>query len=50
MIRATEYALAEDFFVDDRGTPDAILPVLSKDSSLIEVSRLGGTYELVHQM
>ena len=36
--------------MDDSGIPDATLPVLAKVSSLIEVLRLGGPYELVHQL
>ena len=34
--------------MDDSGAPDATLPVLAKVSSLIEVLRLGGPYELVN--
>ena len=50
VIRDREYAFAEDLLVDDSGVPDAMLPVLVKVSSLVEVLRLGGSYELVHQL
>ena len=36
--------------MDDSGAPDAKLPFLAKVSSLVEVLRLGGSYELVHQL
>ena len=36
--------------MDDSGAPDATLPVLAKVSSLIELLRLGGSYELVHHL
>ena len=36
--------------MDESGAPDAMLPVLAKVSSLIEVLRMGGPYELVHQL
>ena len=45
-----EYLFAEDLIVDDSGAPDATLPVIAKVSSLVEVLRLGGSYELVHQL
>ena len=48
--RDREYPFAEDLTVDDSGAPDATLPVLAKVSSLVEVLRLGGSYELVHQL
>ena len=50
VIRDREYLFAEDLIVDDYGAPDARLSVLSKVSSLVEVLRLGGSYELVHQL
>ena len=49
VIRDQEYLFAEDLIVDDSGAPDATLPVLAKVSSLVEVLRLDGSYELVHQ-
>ena len=36
--------------MDDSGVPDATLAVLAKVSSLVELLRLGGSYELVHQL
>ena len=36
--------------MNDSGAPDAKLPVLAKVSSPVEVLRLGGSYELVHQL
>ena len=50
VIRDREYLFAEDLIVDDSGAPDAALPVLAKVLSLIEVLRLGGLYEVVHQL
>ena len=50
MISDREYPFAEDLIVDDSGAPDAKLPVLAKVSSLVEVLRMGGSYELVHQL
>ena len=50
VIRDREYSFAEDLIVDDSGTPDATLTVLAKVSSLIDVLRLGGSYEFVHQL
>ena len=50
VIRDREYPFAEDLNVDDFGAPDAKLPVLAKVSSLVEVLRLGGSYELVQQL
>ena len=50
VIRDWEYPFAEDLIVDGSGAPDATVPVLAKVSSMIEVLRLGGPYELVHQL
>ena len=50
VLRDREYPFAEDLIVDEFGAPDATLPVLAKVSSLIEVLRLGGPYELVYQL
>ena len=50
VIRDQEYPFAEDLIVDDSGTPDETLSVLAKVSSLVEELRLGGPYELVHQL
>ena len=37
-------------FSDSSGSVDVSLPVLAKVSALVEVLRLGGSYELVHQL
>ena len=50
VVRDREYPFAEDLIADSSGTVDASLPVLAKVSSLVEVLRLGGSYELVHQL
>ena len=50
MVRDREYPFAEDLIIDESGSPDATLPVVTKVSSLIETLRLGGPYELVGQL
>ena len=50
VVRDREYPFAEDLIADSSGTVDGSLPVLAKVSSLVEVLRLGGSYELVHQL
>ena len=50
VVRDREYPFAEDLIADSSGTVDASLPVLAKVSSLVEVLRLGGSYELVQQL
>ena len=40
----------KDLIVDESGALDARLPVVAKVSSLVEVLRLGGPYELVSQL
>ena len=50
VVRDREYPFAEDLIVDESGALDATLPVVAKVSSLIEVLRLGGPYELVSQL
>ena len=49
-VRDTEYPFGEDLIVDISGTQDAMLPVLAKVCSLIEVLRLGGNCELLYQL
>ena len=39
---------AEDIFTDSPVAQDAMLPVLAKIAPLIDMLRLGGSYELVH--
>ena len=45
VVRDREYPFAEDLIIDESGTPDATLPVVSKVSSLIETlhSAIGWT-------
>ena len=50
VVRDREYPLAEELIVDESGAPDATLPVVAKVSSLIEILRLDGPYELVSQL
>ena len=50
VVRDREYSFAEDLIIDESGSPDATLPVVTKVSSLIETLRLGGPYELVGQL
>ena len=47
--RNREYPFSEDVIVDETGAVDN-LGVMAKVSSLIEVLRLGGSYELVYQL
>ena len=50
VVRDREYPFAEELIVDESGAPDATLPVVAKVSSLIDILRLGGPYELVNQL
>ena len=50
VVRDREYPFSEDLIADSSGTVDVSLPVLANVSSLVEVLRLGGSYELVHQL
>ena len=50
VIRDREHPFAEDLIVDDSGAPDPKSPVLAKVSLLVKMLRLGGSYELVHQL
>ena len=50
VVRDTEYPFFEDVIVDETGAVDRNLGVMAKVSSLIEVLRLGGSYELVYQL
>ena len=43
-----EYPFSQDVIVDETGAVDPNLGVMAKVSSLIEVLRLGGSYELVY--
>ena len=48
--RDREYPFSEDVIVDETGAVDPNLGVMAKVSSLIEVLRLGGSYELVYRL
>ena len=50
VVRNREYPFAKDLIEDESAAPDATLPVVAKVSSLIEILRLGGPYELVNQL
>ena len=50
VVRDREYPFLEDIIVDETGAVDPNLRVMAKASSLIEVLRLGGSYELVYQL
>ena len=50
VVRDREYPLSEDVIVDETGAVDPNLGVMAKLSSLIEVLRLGGSYELVYRL
>jgi len=50
VVRDREYPFSEDVIVDETGAVDPNLGVMAKVSSLIEVLRLGGSYELVYQL
>ena len=50
VVRDREYPFPEDLIVDSSGSVNVSLPVLAKVSALVEVLRLGGSYELLHQL
>ena len=50
VVRDREYPFSEDVIVDETGALDPNLGVMAKVSSLIEVLRLGGSYELVYRL
>ena len=50
VVRDREYPFSEDVIVDESGAVDPNLGVMAKVSSLIEVLRLGGSYELVYRL
>ena len=49
-MRDRQYPFSEDVIVDETGAVDPKLGVMAKVSSLIEVLRLGGSYELVYRL
>ena len=50
VLRDREYPFSEDVIVDETGGVDPNLGVMAKVSSLIEVLRLGGSYEFVYRL
>ena len=50
VVRDREYPFSEDVIVDETGEVDPNLGVMAKVSSLIEVQRLDGSYELVYRL
>ena len=50
VVKDKEYPFSEDVIVDETGAVDRNLGVMAKVSSLIEVLRLGGSYDLVYQL
>ena len=50
VVRDREYPFSEDVIVDETGAVDPNLGVMAKVPSLIEVLRLGGSYELVYRL
>ena len=50
VVRDREYPFSENVIVDESGAMDPTLGVMAKVSSLIEVLRLGGSYELVYRL
>ena len=50
VVREREYPFSENLVEDSSGSVDVSLPVLAKFSALVEALRLGGSYELVHQL
>ena len=50
VMRDREYPFSEDVIVDESAAVDPNLRIMAKVSSLMEVLRLGGSYELVYQL
>ena len=50
VVRNRDYPFSEDVIVDETGAVDPNLGIMANVSSLIEVRRLGGRYELVYQL
>ena len=50
VVSVREYSFSGDLIVDSSGAFDISLPVLANVSALIEALRLGGSYELFHQI
>ena len=50
LVRDSEYLFSDDLIMDNSSSVDVTLPVFAKFSALIEALRLGGSYNLVHQL
>ena len=50
VVRDREYPFSEDVIVNETGAVDPNLGIMAKASYLIDVLRLGGSYELVYQL
>ena len=50
VVRDREYPFSEDVIVEETGAVNPNLGVMARVSSLIEVLRLGGSYELVYHL
>ena len=50
VVRDREHPFSEDVIVDETGAVDPIFGVMAKVSSLIQVLRVGRSYELVYQL
>ena len=50
VVRARAYPFPEDLIVDSVSSVDVSFPLLAKVSALVEPLRLGGSYELVHEL
>ena len=50
VVRDRDYPFSEDVIVAETGAVDTNLGVMAKLSSLIEMLRLGGSYELVYRL
>ena len=50
VVRDRKYPFSEDIIIDETGAVDLNLGVMAKISSLIEMLRRGGNYQLVYQL
>ena len=50
VVRDIEHPFSQDVIVDETGEVDLNLGVMANFSSIIEVLRLGGSYQLVYQL
>ena len=50
VIRDREHPLAEDLITDEGGVVDPQLPLLTKVSCLVDVLKMGGSYELIKKL